>query len=290
MCFRAATAFLGVMLLGSNCQAQPIRWHSDPQAARQEASERRIPLVYDFGAEDCFWCKRLDETTFRDPNVQRAVADRFVMVKVDAQRQTQLTQSLGINSFPTLVFARPDGSYLGKNAGYVDAERFCQQLERAWRESGVEQSTAKQAKQPIFRSSMPETSTPTSEASDESLATQLLYMAKEEYRTGQYLCCLERCRRIQAMHSTTSAAAEARRLSEALQSDPAKTDVLRRTLGESLAAMHVAGAEQAMKAAQWNVAQDHLHAAIRIAPDTASAAVAQTYLNRWRNGEALIRP
>ncbi|MFO0865125.1 MAG: hypothetical protein U0744_10825 [Gemmataceae bacterium] len=172
----------------------------------------------------------------------------------------------------------------------MEADRFRQQLERAWRESGLDQPVAKQPKQPIFRS-MPEMpAAPTSIGDEAARPCSFLYMAKEDFRVGQYVCCLERCRRIMAMHSTTPAAADARRLSDEIQNDSAKTEALERSLAESLAAMHVAGAEQALKAGQWNLAQDHLQSAIRIAPNTASAAVAQTYLNRQRNGEALARP
>jgi thioredoxin-related protein len=126
-----------LVLSVSAADAQEVRWWSDYNAARHEAKDKNLPLVIDFGTVNCTWCRKLDATTFRDPAVVKLLSERFIALRIDAAKDAPLAQMLGITSYPTLVFAAPDGKILGKNAGYVEVQRFTQQLERAFRESGA---------------------------------------------------------------------------------------------------------------------------------------------------------
>ena len=122
---------LVAMTLAGSVSAQEVEWREDYNGARREAQERGLPLVLDFSTENCFWCKKLEDTTFRDPQVAPLLRERFVPLKVDAQRNSALTEALRIQSFPTLVLAAPDGKILGTLEGYVEAGRFHEQLQRA---------------------------------------------------------------------------------------------------------------------------------------------------------------
>lgn len=140
-----------VALLTAAICLQPARageWGTDYEAAYKQAKEKGRPLIVDFGTANCFWCKKMHETTFRDPTVVRRLAEGFVAVQVDAERESRLAQALGVTRYPTLVFAAPDGTILGMHVGYVDAEKFQQQLDRVWRESGLQRPTVIRAQNP----------------------------------------------------------------------------------------------------------------------------------------------
>src|SRR5438309_10133259 len=92
--------------------AQEVEWRTDYNKARQEAVEKNRPLILDFGTEDCFFCKKLDTTTFRDPSVTAVLNKSFIPLKVDADKERPLAQALRIDHFPTLVIARPDRTVL----------------------------------------------------------------------------------------------------------------------------------------------------------------------------------
>lgn len=290
----AAIAWLLLAYGADRVAAQSIRWHTDPQAALAEARERRKPIVYDFGTADCVWCRRLDETTFRDPAVLRIVAERFVMAKIDAEHHMQWVQSLGIRSYPTLMFASPDGKWLGRHEGYVEADRFRQQLDRAWRDSGLTQTAAATEKaaapkSPTIRLSMPEPNE-TARVPAETLALQLLYMAKEDFRVGQFMCCLERCRRLAADYPQTPAASEASRLAGEIKADPKISEGVRRSLAESLGELQLAQAESAIREQRWTEAHECLQIVLRTSQGTHAAATAEEYLQRWRNRQPILRP
>lgn len=125
-----AMCFLVLALSAAPAAAQQTPWRTDYAAARREAKETNRPLVIDVGTENCCWCQKLDATTFRDPDVVRLLSERFVAVKVQAAQQRELVDTLRIQSFPTLVFAAPDGKILGLHEGYVEAPKFQQQLHK----------------------------------------------------------------------------------------------------------------------------------------------------------------
>ena len=53
--------------------------------------------------------------------VVKALTEQFIPVKVNASRDPALAQALDITSFPTLVYAAPNGKILGQQDGYLDA-------------------------------------------------------------------------------------------------------------------------------------------------------------------------
>src|SRR5262249_25641435 len=96
----------------------------------KEASEKNLPLIIDFSTENCFYCKRLDATTFREPSIIRLMNERFVPLKLDGQRDGILAERLAIQVYPTLLFAGPDGRILDRPiAGYVEAAPLQEKLE-----------------------------------------------------------------------------------------------------------------------------------------------------------------
>jgi thioredoxin-related protein len=133
----AATGVIAVSIFISAgpALAQEVQWRHDYMAARREAKEKQRPIVLNVGTSNCFWCKKLDESTFRNPGIVRQLNEQFIPIKVDAERASLLTQCMHIQSFPTLIFAAPDGRILGCHEGFVDLARFGQQLARALRES-----------------------------------------------------------------------------------------------------------------------------------------------------------
>src|SRR5690242_15653648 len=83
---------------------QDIEWRVDYRRAREEARATGRPLLLDFGTEQCVWCRKLDATTFHDPNVAALLSRDFIPLRIDAARQSTLAHALKIDRYPTLVF------------------------------------------------------------------------------------------------------------------------------------------------------------------------------------------
>ncbi|MEY4190655.1 MAG: hypothetical protein RIR17_1391 [Planctomycetota bacterium] len=118
-----------LLLLGSMLPAGEIHWRDDYQAARKEALEKNLPLLIDFHTDSCFWCKQMDMRTFQDTQVQEKLTSQWVTLKVHAKQNSALTAALKIRSFPTMVFAGPEGNILGFLEGFMEAPVLIEQLE-----------------------------------------------------------------------------------------------------------------------------------------------------------------
>src|SRR5437773_2256835 len=100
-----ACAFLFVINHSSFLAAQEVEWRRDYNQARGEATASGKPILIDFGTENCYWCKQLDATTFRDPKITGLLRERFVALKIDAHRDAPLAEALRVQAYPTLVLA-----------------------------------------------------------------------------------------------------------------------------------------------------------------------------------------
>jgi len=127
----SAVVFVVFVASESKATAQEVQWRHDYAAARREATETGKPLFFDFGTENCGWCRKLDATTFRDPRVVKLLNERFIPVKIDADKHAKLTSALGIESYPTLVLATPEGKVAGRHPGYADAAEMTTFLAKA---------------------------------------------------------------------------------------------------------------------------------------------------------------
>lgn len=119
---------LAFLVTASPANAQEISWRRDYPSARREAWRTQRPILIDFGTSDCFWCSKLETTTFRDPRVAGLLNGEFIALKVNADREPRLANAVGIQGFPTLVLASPEGRILNRLEGYQDAAALAKHL------------------------------------------------------------------------------------------------------------------------------------------------------------------
>jgi len=132
-CFLLALLFAPVATpVPVRAQTAEVKWRSDYDSARKEAKTKGLPMVLDFGTKNCFFCQKMDATTFRDARVVNLINQQFIPLKIDAQEETVLVivQKLGINAYPTFVFAAPDGNILDKFEGFKEPDAFHEALQR----------------------------------------------------------------------------------------------------------------------------------------------------------------
>jgi thiol:disulfide interchange protein len=116
---------------------QLVRWVPLEDVGAMAASTNRIILI-DFTAEWCSPCHLLDAQVFGDSALASEINTRFVPVRVtDRQREEgrnprsveALQRQYGVTSFPTVIFAAPDGSERGRMEGYGGREQFRRVME-----------------------------------------------------------------------------------------------------------------------------------------------------------------
>jgi thioredoxin-related protein len=89
-----------------------------------KASKEKKFIFIDFFTTWCGPCKMMDQGTFPDANVQKWLTEKAVAVKYDAEREIALADKFRIESYPTLLFLKPDGSEFDRIGGYVTPDEF----------------------------------------------------------------------------------------------------------------------------------------------------------------------
>lgn len=143
---RKIAGFILLMLLTLGAGAQEkVKWYNIQEAIELAQDEPRI-MVIDVYTDWCGWCKRLDATTFADPEVVSVLNEHFYPVKLDAEGKQDI--QIGDNTYkfvdngrrgyhevaaivtrgrlvyPTISYLSGQGKVLEVAAGYVDASAF----------------------------------------------------------------------------------------------------------------------------------------------------------------------
>lgn len=84
-------------------------------------------VLVDFAAEWCGPCKRLSP---RLAELEKEMGDKFKLVKVDADRDRHLADSMNITALPTL-FLYKDGKVAWRNEGLVEKSVVADQITKA---------------------------------------------------------------------------------------------------------------------------------------------------------------
>jgi thioredoxin-related protein len=105
-----------------------IKWYTLKEALQMTAAEPRM-LVIDVYADWCGWCKRLDATTFADPEVASIMNEHFYPVKLNAEGKEDIVlgdrtykfQDKGGRGYHELAAIVTRGRLIYPTISYVDA-------------------------------------------------------------------------------------------------------------------------------------------------------------------------
>jgi len=117
-----ATMLLALTIAPS-CAEGPFRDSTLDQVLAAAKQEGKVVMI-DFFTTWCGPCKKLDATTWKDPGVQKWIAEHAIALKLDAEKEVELASSHRIKAYPTVLFLKPEGSELGRIVGYKDAAAF----------------------------------------------------------------------------------------------------------------------------------------------------------------------
>jgi len=132
------TALLSVCLMiccSGLTRADQIPWQTDIEAALREASQSGQPVLMQFTASWCSYCKRMEKGTWTDPTLVERVSADFVTVLVDADEHRDLLQDLEIKGLPTVLVVSPKLEVIHRISGFQTAEAMMTHLDRAERQN-----------------------------------------------------------------------------------------------------------------------------------------------------------
>jgi uncharacterized protein YyaL (SSP411 family) len=120
--------------------SESIGWHDWSERAFARAAAERKPVLLSLVTAWSAECAAMDRTTYAHPLVVSLVDERFVPIRVDADRRPDVNERYNLGGWPTTACLTSDGDVL--NAGtYFDADRMMamlQQVADAWRDRSAE--------------------------------------------------------------------------------------------------------------------------------------------------------
>ena len=139
-----------LLFLSVGTFAQQINWKTIEEAETLQKANPNKPLFIDIYTDWCGWCKKMDKTTFLDKSVVKAINDKYIPVKLNAELNKDInfkghkfsflnTGKNGVNtlvyhllqgemSFPSYVVLTNDGKITNIIRGYFNAKELTEQL------------------------------------------------------------------------------------------------------------------------------------------------------------------
>ena len=130
MHFKSTTAVIGLALVlffgaivSEAFAAGNIKWHSFQDGVALGKQKNKKVFV-NFFADWCAYCKQMDSETFTDSAVGAFLNKNFIPVRVDADRETQLTSEYHVQGLPVSTFIGEDGVLIGSQPGFIGPEQM----------------------------------------------------------------------------------------------------------------------------------------------------------------------
>ena len=137
----AVLAISGCLLsCGGNAKAESTSEGSNVETTVQESTSAKVvttsaykvengkitptngkPLIIDFSATWCPPCQKLKPIFAK---IEEEFSDRINFVTVDVDENTEMSQSYGVQSIPTLIFMNPDGQIQNTILGFQDRDQL----------------------------------------------------------------------------------------------------------------------------------------------------------------------
>ncbi len=126
--FITALALIATMQVG--VAGNDIPWSTDIEGSLQRAAATGKPVMLEFTASWCVYCKRMEKSTFVDPSVVNYVNQRFVAVRVDADANKELVADLAIKGLPAILIVSPDLRIIERIPGFQTPEALLTKLKK----------------------------------------------------------------------------------------------------------------------------------------------------------------
>ena len=117
-----------IMLIVSANATAEIPWQDNLRSAHAQAQREGKLMLLHFYSDNCAWCDRLEEGSFKAPQVGAAIDKSFVPVKIHANATPQLAEMFKVNKFPTDVIVTTDGRTLSHAVSPQQPDRYVAML------------------------------------------------------------------------------------------------------------------------------------------------------------------
>ncbi|HEY3875644.1 MAG TPA: thioredoxin fold domain-containing protein [Candidatus Kapabacteria bacterium] len=101
--------------------------------AKALAVKEHKTVMIDFYTTWCGWCKTLDKNTYTDESVSKLAAEKFIALKIDAEKGEgiALSKQYKVTGYPTILFFDKKGNMIERIGGYQPPGQFLRSMQTA---------------------------------------------------------------------------------------------------------------------------------------------------------------
>ena len=261
---RTAVPFAALVVCSVAAAADPaVSWHTDYPTARKEAEEKKLPLLVVIGTDNCLYCRKQEATTFAEKESVALLAGKFVLLKLDGNKDVEFAKAMKVTVYPTTVIADTGGKVYAYLSGYVAPDQFREHTNKAL---GLIASADKEKNGAVVAVK------PDAKKAD---AKELLAQAQAAYKGERYAECLERAEAVVNSFPNTPDAETAGGLVAAVRNDPDKLSKVGEQLDDKFASAYLSLGETWESRGKMKEAMGYFEKVIQVAPMSKAAEVAR---------------
>ena len=99
--------------------SKALEWKRWTPSVFEQAKEKKRLVLVDFSAEWCTYCKQMDQTTWRDPQVLAIIGENYIPVRVEDEVDTELAEKYRSYGRPAIIVLNAEGKEIFKKTGYL---------------------------------------------------------------------------------------------------------------------------------------------------------------------------
>ncbi len=125
-----------------------IPWRDDLKQAHAESTACGKPLLLHFYGDNCPWCDKLEAGAFQTAEVNTAIQQAFIPVKIHTGKNQNLVQMFKVKQIPTDVVVTPAGQVLSHGTSKQQPSDFVAMLSQSLKNGASAPNTAIAAQAP----------------------------------------------------------------------------------------------------------------------------------------------
>lgn len=102
---------------------QRIEWH-DYQTGMERGRFENKKVFLHFYADWCLYCKKMQQSTFQDPEVVDALNQDYISIRVNTDLDPETTQLYGVSPIPDSWFIFENGEPIGNRPGFISIDQM----------------------------------------------------------------------------------------------------------------------------------------------------------------------
>ncbi len=121
-----AVVFVSIVFVicpGKSFSSDGIKWYSYKEGMALGKNQGKKIYLY-FTSVRCGYCRKIENSTFKDPLVISYVNENFIPINVSFDKERDLITEYRVNGVPANWFISEKGERIGNRPGYMPANEF----------------------------------------------------------------------------------------------------------------------------------------------------------------------